>query len=54
MNDDIREKLSAYLDIQNIYNAENPEFLLNDYRYRKTAPLRGLPFLPTLGVTGQF
>lgn len=47
-------KLSAYLDIQNVYNAENPEFVLSDYRFREQATVRGLPFLPTLGVTGSF
>lgn len=49
-----RWKLSAYLDVQNIYNAENPEATLWDYRYRENAPLRGLPFLPTFGVKGEF
>lgn len=47
-------KLSAYLDIQNVYNAENPEFVVWDYRYEHSASVRGLPFLPTLGVTGAF
>jgi outer membrane receptor protein involved in Fe transport len=49
-----RWKLSAYMDIQNIYNAENPEATLWDYRYRESAPLRGLPFLPTFGIKGEF
>jgi hypothetical protein len=47
-------RLSAYLDIQNIYNASNPEATLWDYRYRESAPLRGLPFLPTFGIKGEF
>lgn len=47
-------RLSAYLDIQNLYNAENPEFTVWDYRYEQSASVRGLPFLPTLGVTGAF
>ncbi|WP_224244594.1 TonB-dependent receptor domain-containing protein [Hyalangium gracile] len=49
-----RWRLSAYLDIQNVYNASNPEATLWDYRYRENAPLRGLPFLPTFGVKGEF
>jgi TonB family protein len=49
-----RWKLSAYLDVQNVLNASNPEFVLYDYRYQQSAPLRGLPILPTLGVTGAF
>jgi TonB family protein len=47
-------RLSAYLDIQNIYNAENPEATLYDYRYRQSGPLRGLPFLPSFGIKGSF
>ncbi|MFM2153154.1 MAG: hypothetical protein RL199_1589, partial [Pseudomonadota bacterium] len=47
-------KLSGFLDIQNVYNAANPEATLADYRCNQTAPLRGLPFLPTLGMTGSF
>jgi TonB family protein len=49
-----RWRLSAYLDVQNIYNAANPEATLWDYRYRESAPLRGLPVLPTFGVKGEF
>ena len=47
-------RLSAYLDVQNVYNAQNPEFIFYDYRWRDSAPIRGLPILPTLGVTGSF
>lgn len=47
-------RLSVYLDIQNIYNAENPEATFYDYRFRESGPLRGLPFLPTFGVKGSF
>jgi hypothetical protein len=47
-------RLSVYLDIQNIYNAANPEGVLWDYRYRENAPVRGLPLLPTLGLKGEF
>jgi len=49
-----RWKLSVYLDVQNVYNAENPEATLWDYRYRDSAPLRGLPLLPTFGIKGEF
>jgi outer membrane receptor protein involved in Fe transport len=49
-----RWRLSAYLDVQNIYNASNPEGTLWDYRYRENAPIRGLPLLPTFGVKGEF
>jgi TonB family protein len=47
-------QLGAYLDIQNIYNADNPEFTVPDYRCRGSVPVRGIPFLPILGVKGMF
>lgn len=47
-------RFSLYLDIQNVYNAENPEATLYDYRFRESGPLQGLPFLPTLGIKGSF
>jgi hypothetical protein len=45
---------SAYLDVQNVYNAENPEATQWDYRYRQSSPIRGVPILPTLGVKGTW
>ncbi len=47
-------QLSTYLDVQNVFNASNPQLTLWDYRYQESAPLRGLPLLPTLGVSGKF
>jgi TonB family protein len=47
-------QLGAYVDIQNIYNAENREFTVPDYRCRDSIPVRGIPFLPILGVKGMF
>jgi len=47
-------RLGVYLDVQNVYNAANPEATQFDYRYRQSAPVRGLPFLPVLGVRGRF
>ncbi len=46
--------LAAYLDILNVYNAENPEATQYDYRYRESTPVRGVPFVPTLGVKGTW
>lgn len=46
--------LSAYMDIQNVYNALNPEFTTYDYRFRESAPVPGIPILPTFGVKGRF
>ena len=47
-------QIGAYLDIQNVYNAQNPEFTIYDYRCRGSEPVRGIPFLPILGVRGIF
>ncbi|HET6283227.1 MAG TPA: TonB-dependent receptor [Polyangia bacterium] len=47
-------RLGVYLDVQNVYNAQNPEATIYDYRYRASAPVRGLPLLPVLGVRGRF
>lgn len=46
--------LAAYLDVQNVYNANNPEFTTWDYRYRESAPVPGIPILPSFGVKARF
>ena len=46
--------LGLYLDIQNLLNASNVEAIQWDYRYRASAPVSGVPFLPTLGLRGQW
>ena len=47
-------RLAAYLDLQNIYNAINPEGTRWDYRFRESAPLPGLTVLPSFGLRGSF
>jgi TonB family protein len=47
-------RFGAYLDIQNVYNAQNPEFTVYDYRYNQSAPVRGIPILPVVGIRGKF
>lgn len=47
-------ELSAYLDVQNVYNAQNPEATIYDYRCRGSEAIRGLPILPIFGVKGLF
>lgn len=49
-----RWSLGAYVDIQNIYNAKNAEFVQDDYRYRTTGAITGLPFLPVIGLKGSY
>ncbi|MGE6763392.1 TonB family protein [Corallococcus interemptor] len=46
--------LGLYLDVQNIYNAENTEFTFNDYRQRREYEVPGIPILPVVGVKGSF
>jgi TonB family protein len=49
-----RWQLGLYLDVQNVLNTTNQEGVLNDYRFRGTEVIPGIPFLPTLGVKGSF
>lgn len=49
-----RWRFSLYLDIQNLYNAKNPEFLAYNYNYMQSKPIVGLPFYPSLGLRGDF
>ncbi len=44
----------VYLDIQNVYNAQNVEFVTFNYNYTATSTITGVPFLPTLGIQGRF
>jgi TonB family protein len=46
-------KLSAYLDLQNAYNRQNPEGVTYNYNYSKRSTMSGLPILPVLGVRGE-
>lgn len=48
-----RWKLSVYLDLQNVYNRQNPESIVYNFDYTKSEPEAGLPFLPVLGVRGD-
>ena len=46
-------KLSAYLDVQNVYIHENPEGISYNYNYSKSSSLSGIPFLPVIGLRGE-
>jgi hypothetical protein len=43
---------SFYLDIINVYNAQNSESYQYEYDYSRRGKLPSLPFLPTLGIRG--
>lgn len=46
-------KLAAYLDVQNVYNATNPEGRFYNYDYTKSSTVPGLPIIPSLGLRGE-
>lgn len=43
---------SVFLDVMNTYFSELPEGLIYQYDYARSAILRGLPIIPTLGIRG--
>ncbi|HVJ17462.1 MAG TPA: TonB-dependent receptor, partial [Polyangiaceae bacterium] len=45
--------VAVYLDVQNVYNAENLEGARYSYDYREKEAVSGLPFLPNLGLRGE-
>jgi len=47
-------QLGAYLDVYNAYNHASVEGVSYDYRYSKSSYVTGVPFLPSLGVRGEF
>jgi hypothetical protein len=51
-----RWALALYLDIQNLYNASNPEGVVYNFNYdpTQTATVNGLPILPVIGIRGDF
>ncbi len=49
-----RWSLGLYLDIQNIYDAANPEIQLYNFNYTQPYTINGLPILPVFGIRGDF
>lgn len=47
-------KLGAYLDVQNAYFRNNPEGRSYNYDYARSSAVTGLPFLPVVGLRGEF
>jgi TonB family protein len=46
-------RLSWYLDVQNVYNAKNPEGVTYSFDYSQRGNIRGLPIIPVLGLRGE-
>jgi len=49
-----RWRFSLYLDIQNVYNQKNPEFITQSYDFSQSQYFTGLPILPVIGIGGEF
>lgn len=47
-------RLSAYLDVQNVYNNPAVEDLIYNYNFSQQSFQRGLPIIPSIGVRGDF
>ena len=47
-------QLSAYLDIQNVYNHANREGLQYNFNFTTRQYVSGLPILPSIGLRGEF
>jgi hypothetical protein len=46
--------LAVYVDVQNVTNAQNPEALIYNFNYTRSAYVMGIPILPTAGVRGEW
>lgn len=49
-----RIMLTLYLDVQNAYNQQNPEFMQQSYDLRHQQPIPSLPIIPSLGARLEF
>jgi TonB family protein len=47
-------ELSAYIDIQNVYNNSSPDGIDYNYNFTTRQYETGLPILPSLGLRGEF
>lgn len=46
-------RVTAYLDVQNVYNRQNPDGRTYNYNYTRSSVASGLPLLPILGLRGE-
>jgi hypothetical protein len=46
--------LKVYLDVTNVYNHYSQEQVQYSFDYRQSAPITGLPIIPSFGVRGEF
>ena len=46
-------QFGIYADVQNVYNAGNPEGIGYNYNFTQTSYVTSLPFLPSIGLRGE-
>ena len=49
-----RWQLETYVDLLNVVRGVNPEFTVYNYDYTESAYVRGLPFIPNIGLEAKF
>jgi hypothetical protein len=49
-----RAVISTYVDVQNVYNRNNPEAILYSTDFREAVDVVGMPIFPSLGVRVDF
>jgi hypothetical protein len=47
-------QLATYVDLMNAVRGINSEFTLYNYDYSEYAYVRGLPFIPNIGIEAKF
>lgn len=47
-------RLSAYLDVQNVYNSQNVEGIVYNFDFTNRQFISGIPILPSIGLRGEF
>lgn len=46
--------LTFYLDVQNVFNTQNPEVMSWSNDYSEETPITGLPIVPAFGLRGEW
>ncbi|HEX4517472.1 MAG TPA: hypothetical protein VH054_28195, partial [Polyangiaceae bacterium] len=46
-------RISAYIDIENLFNANDPQAVQYNFNYTQSANINGLPILPIIGLRGE-
>ncbi len=49
-----RWQMETYVDLINAVRGVNPEFTIYNYDYSESAYVRGLPFIPNIGLEAKF